>query len=108
LRKSFSGGSFIIAEATEDMRVVRIFGGQSGKKGSFFGLITAKTSESAENMYYLAKYGNTAEEYVNVIIKEGTQFAIGGVENGSGMQIYIPVRLQNGKVEYSNIIRKLQ
>jgi hypothetical protein len=105
---SFSGGKFLITEATEDITVVRVFGGESGKEGSFFGLTVPSNSKEAEAMYYLKAYKNDASLVSSVTIKKGTQFAIGGVENGTGTQVFIPRDQQNGKVVYSAVSNLLK
>jgi RHS repeat-associated protein len=107
LKESFDGGYFLVAEAKQDMNVVRVFGGTTNQKGSFFGMTTPASSAEAEGMYFLKEYGNNASQLTTATIKKGTQFAVGKVSNGTGIQIYIPSEIQKGKVIYSGIVKAL-
>ncbi len=98
--ESFKNSNFLMCEALDDIKVYRVFGGEAKEKGGFFGLVKPKTSGEAESLYYLEKYGNAGTDVTPVTIKKGTQFAIGGVEGGNGIQIYISIDMQKGKVIY--------
>ncbi len=98
--ESFSNSNYLICEALEDIKAFRVFGGKAGEKGSFLGLTKPASSAEAESLYNLEKYGNDASFVTPVLIKKGTQFAIGGVEGGKGIQIFIQVDVQNGKIFY--------
>jgi RHS repeat-associated protein len=100
LVKSFTNCEYVIVEAQQDLKAVRVFGGSSGEKGSFFGFTTPSSSVEAEGMYFLKAYGNDASFFTPVTIKKGTQMAIGKVNGGTESQIYIPASAQSGKVTY--------
>lgn len=61
----------------------------------FFSLTKPASSSQAEALLNINAYGNTGEFITPVIIKKGSQFAIGKVAGGTGTQIYIPNLLQN-------------
>ena len=104
LRESFNKGKYELIEATEDLTVYRVSGGSSAKnKGEFFSLIKPENSAQAEEMLNINKWGNTGAEVTPVTIKKGTKFATGGVEGGTGTQVFIPTDLQ--KADGNNIIR---
>lgn len=104
LKASFKNGKYDLAEATEDITVYRVSGGNSKKgTGSFFTPVKPESSAQAEEMLNINAYGNTGTEVTPVTIKKGTQFAIGEVAGGTGAQIFIPKDLQ--KAEGNNIIR---
>jgi RHS repeat-associated protein len=97
--KSFKNGEFVMAEATEDFTVFRISGGKAtATGGEFFGIIAPKTSKEAEQLYNLKKHGNDATEVTSVTIKKGTQFAVGEIEDGDGIQIVISINAQKGDI----------
>jgi RHS repeat-associated protein len=108
LTNSFSGGQYYMVEAQQDMQVARVYGGTSGQEGSFFGLAKPISSKEAESMYYLNAYGNNATQMTTVTIKKGTQFAVGGVANGTGTQIFLPTYLQQNNAIYSAISQILR
>jgi len=58
--------------------------------GRFFGLEKPANSLDAEIMYNLKMWGNKATEVGTYNIPAGTRGFIGGVEGGTGTQIFIP------------------
>ena len=104
LRNSFENGKYALVEATEDLTVYRVSGGNSKKgTGEFFSTVKPQSSSQAEDLLNINKWGNTGIEVTPVTIKKGTQFATGNVAGGSGTQIFIPADLQ--KAEGNNVIR---
>ncbi len=76
--------------------VYRISSGTSGAhNGDFFSTIEPTSVSNAETMLNVNIFGNTSEYVTPVIIKKGSQFAIGEVEGGTGQQIFIPKTVQN-------------
>ncbi len=92
---SFKGGKYTMSEATEDITVYRVHGGKSGVEGDFFTPIKPTTSNEAEQMLNINKFGNTGDQVTSYTIKKGTQYATGEVSGGTGKQIVIPRNLQN-------------
>ena len=101
LTNSFEAGNYAIVELKADMQVARTFGGEAGQKGSFFGTTMPANSKEAELLYNLDMWGNNASQLSPATIKKGTQVAIGRVEGGTGIQVFLPTDAQKGKVIYS-------
>lgn len=93
---SFTGGAYKLVTANDDMVVYRVSGGTSSKEfGDYFSTIKPTSSAYAEEMLNINTWGNPGKEVIPVIIKQGSQFAIGPVEGGNGTQIFIPYPFQN-------------
>jgi RHS repeat-associated protein len=89
IRASFTGGQYTPWVADVDTVVYRAgnFGQGSGR---FFGLANPVDSLDAEIMYNINKWGNNATQLSEHLIPAGTRGFIGGVEGGTGIQIFLP------------------
>lgn len=94
-KNSFTEGAYGMMKAEKDITVYRVYGGESGMQGNFFSPVKPGSAAQAESMLNINQYGNTGSQVVPVTIKAGTQFAYGGVEGGSGTQIFIQGQAEN-------------
>lgn len=108
IKKSFENGDYVMIELQEDIVVWRAYGGDAFEEGSFFGSEMPLNSKSAETMYNLKKWDNTAEDLVGFRIRKGTQLAFGKVEGGTGYQFFLPTTLQNPSVLIKGVSKPLK
>jgi hypothetical protein len=94
-KNSFTEGAYGMMKAEKDITVYRVYGGKSGMEGSFLTPFKPGSVAQAEFLLNINQYGNAGTQVVPVTMKAGTQFAYGGVEGGSGLQIFVQGQEEN-------------